>query len=323
MYPLAPYSEKISSKVLCERSPEKFDDRTKATKRREGKLAANSHETVAEKFILRLYTNEKSPAYHGFSYEQSVALRKAFSVLKVNGKYSWEVYICSDKYPDTWPSVKFLTLPSFSALPIPDCDKQIARGKFPPEDGIWPIRQIDPKNIMKGTAGPSTLAETLPSLGKSMEASSLIMSNGFLVAAALRAPNNKTQDTKIRVIFTRVAKGVDDETSTKYESMSGTYVDEGTPMGDIFDTMWKTDTSPVFFLTTEQEDGMREKTHEYRMFVSSEMCAAEKLYTQQTFAVEKVGNMTNLVGSSLVEVRIECTKKEESNLVRRQLFSWR
>ena len=68
---------------------------------------------------------------------------------------------------------------------------------------------------------------------------------------------------------------------------------------------------------------MREKTHEYRMYVSSENNTVEKLYTQQTFAVEKVGNMVNLVGSSLVEVRIECAKKGESNLVRRQLFSWR
>ena len=94
-------------------------------------------------------------------------------------------------------------------------------------------------------------------------------------------------------------------------------------MGGIFEKMWKTDTSPVFFLTFSQEKGMPEKTHEYKMFVSSENCEVEKLYTLQTFEVEKIGNMVNLVGSSLVEVRIECAAKGKSNLVRRQLFSWR
>lgn len=68
---------------------------------------------------------------------------------------------------------------------------------------------------------------------------------------------------------------------------------------------------------------MREKTHEYKMFVSSEACQVEKLYTQQTFEVEKIGNMMNLVSSSLVEVRIECAEKGKNNLIRRQLFLWR
>ena len=116
---------------------------------------------------------------------------------------------------------------------------------------------------------------------------------------------------------------VDDDHKIKFETMSETYSDEDTPMGDIFEKMWQTDTSPVFYLTSDQEKGMTEKTYEYKMFVSSEKCDVEKLYTLQTFEVEKIGNMVNLVGSPLVEVRIECAEKGKSNLVRRQLFSWR
>ena len=41
------------------------------------------------------------------------------------------------------------------------------------------------------------------------------------------------------------------------ETMSGTYKDENITMGDIFDNMWTTDTSPVFFLTMDQEDGLK------------------------------------------------------------------
>ena len=40
---LSDYSEKLRSKAMTERSLEKSDDRTKAAKRREGKIAANSH----------------------------------------------------------------------------------------------------------------------------------------------------------------------------------------------------------------------------------------------------------------------------------------
>ena len=68
---------------------------------------------------------------------------------------------------------------------------------------------------------------------------------------------------------------------------------------------------------------MKNKTHEFRMYVSSENCEVEKLYTQQTFASEKIGNMVNLVDSTLVKVRIECVEKGKNNLIRRQLFSRR
>ena len=87
--------------------------------------------------------------------------------------------------------------------------------------------------------------------------------------------------------------------------------------------MWTTDTSPVFFLAGDQENGMKNKTHEFRMYVSSENCEVEKLHIEQTFVSEKIGNMVNLVDSALVKVRIECVEKGKNNLVSRQLFSWR
>ena len=68
---------------------------------------------------------------------------------------------------------------------------------------------------------------------------------------------------------------------------------------------------------------MKDKSYEFRMYVSGETCKVEKLYTQQTFVNEKLGNMVNLVDSTLVKVRIECVKKGKNNLIRRQLFSWR
>jgi len=234
------YSEKILSKEQCERSPEKFDDRLSATKQREGK--------IAEKFILWLYTSEKSPAFRGFTFKHSVALQKAFSVLKVNRKYTWDVYICNDKYLDTWPSVKFLTIPAFNALPIPEYDKAITRDKFLPENGIWPYRQIDPQNSAAGVGGVVIIADTLPFLGKAMEASSQIMSDGFVAAAALQASrprSDKKSGTKTRVVFTKLSKA-DDDHKTKFETMLETYLDEDMPMGNIFEKMWRTDTSPVF-----------------------------------------------------------------------------
>ena len=96
-----------------------------------------------------------------------------------------------------------------------------------------------------------------------------------------------------------------------FDTMSETYTDDDTSMGDIFEKMWTTDTSPVFFLTEAQENGMKNKTHEFRMYVSGENCKVEKLYTQQTFVSEKIGNMVNLVDSALVKVRIECVKKRK------------
>ena len=108
-----------------------------------------------------------------------------------------------------------------------------------------------------------------------------------------------------------------------FDTMSETYTDDDTSMGDIFEKMWTTDTSPVFFLTETQENGMKDKSFEFRMYVSGETCKVEKLYTQQTFVNEKLGNMVNLVGSTLVKVRIECVEKGKNNLIRRQLFSWR
>jgi len=72
------YSEHIRSSEIFERSPEKFDDRTTATKRREGKIASNSQETVAEKFTKKLYESVNSHVYQGFTYEHLVAFRKAF-----------------------------------------------------------------------------------------------------------------------------------------------------------------------------------------------------------------------------------------------------
>ena len=62
------YSEKASSKEICERSPEKQDDRTDAVKRRDQKIAASSKERPSEAFITNLYENKESPVYHGFSF---------------------------------------------------------------------------------------------------------------------------------------------------------------------------------------------------------------------------------------------------------------
>jgi len=128
------YSKRIRSSDLFKRSPKKFDDRMPAIKRCEGKIASNSKETVAEKFTKKLYENINSPVYQEFPYEHLVAFRKAFPVLKVSGKYLWEVYLCEDKKPDTWPSFKFLTIDSFHNLPFTHSDKVLKKNEFLPEN---------------------------------------------------------------------------------------------------------------------------------------------------------------------------------------------
>jgi len=121
------YSKRIRLSDLFERPPKKFDDRTPATKRREGKIASNLQEIVAEKFTKSLHENIYSPVYQGFTFEHSVAFRKAFSVLKVDGKYLWEAYLCEDKRPDMWPSLKFLTIDLFHNLPLTHSDKVLKK----------------------------------------------------------------------------------------------------------------------------------------------------------------------------------------------------
>lgn len=69
----------------------------------------------------------------------------------------------------------------------------------------------------------------------------------FVTAAALQAPRStKKLDTKNRIMFTRISKS-DDDHKTKFETMSETYLDKNSPMGDFFEKMWMTNTSPVFF----------------------------------------------------------------------------
>lgn len=80
------YREKVLAKEVCERSPEKQDDRTEAIKRRDQKIAANSKERPSRCFITNLYKNKKIPVYHGFSFEHTTAMRKCFCILKLKGK---------------------------------------------------------------------------------------------------------------------------------------------------------------------------------------------------------------------------------------------
>jgi len=96
------YSEKLSWKELCERSPEKYDNRSEAVKRRDKKIAANSKDRPAESFITNSYENKDSPVYHGFSFEHATAMRKYLSVLKLKTKYIWEVYPCTPGNVDSW-----------------------------------------------------------------------------------------------------------------------------------------------------------------------------------------------------------------------------
>ena len=164
------------------------------------------------------------------------------------------------------------------------------------------------------------LQGTLLPICKSMETSSKFMGNSFM--AGMQKPSGPaTRSTKFRarILFLR-------ENSTSdgiYETMSETYQDPTTLMGEIFDEIWIKDTSPVFLLTEEQEKGLIDKTYEYKMFISSEKCASEKTYTEETFSMESLSNMVNLVDCSLVKVRIGCAMKVSTNVVRRRLFSWR
>lgn len=75
------YSEKVTNKDICERSPEKQDDRSEAVKRQDQKIAANSKERPSEALITNFSENRDSPVFHGFSYEHATTMRKCFSVL--------------------------------------------------------------------------------------------------------------------------------------------------------------------------------------------------------------------------------------------------
>jgi len=153
-----------------------------------------------------------------------------------------------------------------------------------------------------------------------MESNIRIMGDSLI--SAMRKPSTKVAKvSNFRILFSR--KTIENDKEETYKTMSETYNDESTTMGEIFEKMWQTDTSPVFFLTTSQEDGTKSKSHKFKMFISSEGCEREKPYTQQTFQTETIGSMVNLVGNPLVRVRIECAKKGCNNFTRRQLFSWR
>jgi len=229
----------------------------------------------------------------------------------------WEIYPCEDKNPDTWPSLKFLTIDSFHNLLLTHSDKVLKKDGFQPENGIWPYRLIRGNN---NTGHPGGIAAELTGqilpLTQSMESSSRIM--GDCLISAMRKPSTKVAKvSNFRILFSR--KIIKNDKEETYKTTSETYNDRSTTMGDIFEKMWQTDTSPVFFLTTSQEDGMKSKYHEFKMFISSEGCEREKPYTQQTFETDTIGSMVNLVGSPLVRVRIECVKKG-CNKTRRQLF---
>ena len=134
------HSTMIFRNEITEVSPEKYDDRSTAEIRRENKVTSSSYEGRADKFILELYENPKSPVHYGFSYEHSVAMKKTFSVLKINSKYMWDVYLCEDNVCLSWPTKKNLTLDSFKVLPLYHKDKELSKRDFPPENGIWPYK---------------------------------------------------------------------------------------------------------------------------------------------------------------------------------------
>ena len=315
------YSDKVSNKEIIERSPEKQDDRTEAVKRRDQKIAANSKERPAEAFITKLYESTDSPVHRGFSFEHATAMRKAFSVLKIRDKYVWEVFTCTAGVLDTWPTLTFLTLESFKNLPLAPADKAIKRDKFQPENGDMPYRQLTSvgPNSTRGEDRPAggDLKGTFLPICESMERSSKFMGDAFL--AGMQKPTPSTEKFRARILFMRKTP----DGKHIYETMSETYQDPTTLMGEVFDEIWIKDTSPVFLLSPTQEKGLMEKTHEYKMFVSSERSVIEKPYTEETFSMESLSNMVNLVSSGLVKVRIECAEKCSTNVVRRRLFSWR
>jgi len=115
---------------------------------------------------------------------------------------------------------------------LPPSDKVSKKNVFQPENGIWTYCQIRGNNPTANPGGMLDLSSTLLPLGKSMEASSKYM--GDLLIAALRNPDTKVAKLlNFRILFSR--KIIENNKEETYKTMSETYNDKDTTMGDIFE----------------------------------------------------------------------------------------
>jgi len=204
------------------------------------------------------------------------------SLLKL--KYVWEVYTYTPGDIDSWPTLNFLTLESFKNLPLNPSDKSIEKNKFQPENGDMPYRQITTAgpNTSQGGGGGAQWTTTckepscLSARAWSLAANTWVTRSWQVCKKPSKLPTSPNKFCA-KVLFLRV-----NVTNTQsFETMSGTYQDPATTMGQVFDEIWIKDTSPVFLLTEEQEKGLMEKKFKYKMYISSEKCATEKPYTEK------------------------------------------
>ena len=144
----------VTPKMLCQLSD---------SARRRKRTAEVSGDHPAKKFVLALYTNKKSPVYHGLTYEHSLALTMYFtSHTWPGGKYVWQKYDPLGDSESDFPDLDELKIDAFSALLLSDEDKKIGKGLHPPLDGKnWP-KKHQASGTIKGGAG---VAHSLDKIG--------------------------------------------------------------------------------------------------------------------------------------------------------------
>ena len=134
------HSQKLVQKKLLRDHPKNTMKGRIQKKRRDVKIMKKSYEGNAEKILKKLYNNEKSTVYHVISEGHACAMRKALSVLKDQGRYVWEAFLCDDDNILTWPTINFLAIELFKNVPLQPKDKEIERNKFLPENVAWPTK---------------------------------------------------------------------------------------------------------------------------------------------------------------------------------------
>ena len=117
------FSEKVRSGNISEQSPEKMSRVITPGERRK-RVAEKSYEQPSGKFVNRLYTDTNSPLYHGFCYEQGLAIQKHFCCKMWGNKPAWDYFTCGED-PGGWPTIAELELESFAKLPLSAEDKKI------------------------------------------------------------------------------------------------------------------------------------------------------------------------------------------------------